>query len=260
MVQGEMESVRQIVLMGLVTWVAGWSAGCAPTGGSAGAATGAPSASREVPQAGATTEPLALRYVALGDSYTIGTSIDFEVRWPNQLVDRLGGADPTLRLVANLGVNGFTSEDVIASELPRLDALRPDFVTLLIGVNDVVQGVPSTTYRTNAGRILDELRARLRADRIVAVGTPDYTVTPQGAAYGDPASQAASIRTNNGILKEVAVARGITFVDIYDLSLRAATDRSLVAGDGLHPSAMQYAFWVDRIEPVVATLLGRPPS
>jgi lysophospholipase L1-like esterase len=244
-----METVRRIVLMGLIAWVAGGVAGCA--------ATGAPSASSEAAGSATTGEPAGLRYVALGDSYTIGTSVAFEGRWPNQLVARLGTAAPTLRLVANLGVNGFTSEDVVASELPRLDALWPDFVTILIGVNDVVQGVPSTTYRTNAGRILDALRARLPAERIVAVATPEYTVTPQGAAFGDPARQAAGIRTNNGILSELADARGVKFVDIYDLSLRASTDRTLVADDGLHPSATQYALWVDRIEPVVGGLLGR---
>jgi lysophospholipase L1-like esterase len=88
----------------------------------------------------------ALRYVALGDSYTIGTSVGEADRWPAQLVRRL--ADPTaepstsrLDLVANLAVNGFAASDVIEVELPRLDALRPDFVTLLIGVNDVVRGV-----------------------------------------------------------------------------------------------------------------------
>jgi lysophospholipase L1-like esterase len=94
-------------------------------------------------------------------------------------------------------------------------------------------------------------------DRIVAVATPDYTVTPQGAAYGDPTLQAAGIRRNNEILRDMAAARGIAFVDIHDLSLRAAGDRSLVADDGLHPSGAQYALWVDRIAPVVAKLLGR---
>ena len=79
-----------------------------------------------------------LRYVALGDSYTIGTSVAEADRWPNQLVARV----PTLELVANLGVNGFTSRDLIEVELPQLDALRPEFITVLIGVNDVVQGVP----------------------------------------------------------------------------------------------------------------------
>jgi lysophospholipase L1-like esterase len=199
-----------------------------------------------------------LRYVALGDSYTIGTATRDETeRWPNQLVARLGPQSPTLHLVANLGVNGFTSRDVIEVELPRLDELRPEFASLLIGVNDVVQGVPEATYRTNAAAILDDLRRRLAANRIVAVATPDYTVTPQGASYGDPTRQAAAIRRTNDILRELATERDIRYVDIHDLSLRALDDRTLVADDRLHPSGAQYALWVERIAPVVEELLGR---
>jgi acyl-CoA thioesterase-1 len=199
-----------------------------------------------------------LRYVALGDSYTIGTATVREgERWPDQLVAALGATPPTLELVGNLAVNGFTSREVIEVELPQLDDLRPAFATVLIGVNDVVQGVRAAGYRANVTQILEELLRRLPADRIVAVATPDYTVTPQGSAYGDPTEQAAGIRANNTILREVASARGIAFVDIHDLSLRAATDRTLVAADGLHPSGRQYALWVERIAPVVGTLLGR---
>ena len=167
---------------------------------------------------------------------------------------RLGG--DALDLVANLAMNGFTSRDVIESELPRLDELRPGFVSLLIGVNDVVQGVGEATYGRNVAAILDDLMGRLSPNRIVAVTTPDYTVTPEGGSYGDPATQAAAIRRANAILREAAVARGITSVDIHDLSLRAAADRSLVAGDGLHPSGAQYALWVERIAPVVEALLA----
>jgi lysophospholipase L1-like esterase len=199
-----------------------------------------------------------LRYVALGDSYSIGTGTrGTGERWPDQLVARLGAEGLNLDLVANLGVNGFTSRDVIDSELPMLSALRPEFATLLVGVNDVVQRVPEATYARNAALILVELLAALPADRIVAVATPDYTVTPQGAAYGDPALQSAGIRRNNEILRAVAMDRGIAFVDIHDVSLGAGGDRSLVAGDGLHPSGAQYSLWVDRIAPVVAGLLAR---
>jgi acyl-CoA thioesterase-1 len=199
-----------------------------------------------------------LRYVALGDSYTIGTATRTDAeRWPDQLVARLGQEPPTLELVANLGVNGFTSRNVIEVELPRLDALRPDFVSLLIGVNDVVRGVPEAAYRTNAAAILDDLLRRLAPDRIVVVATPDYTVTPQGANFGDPAAHSAAIRRNDDVLRELATDRRVTWVDIFDLSLRAGDDRTLVADDGLHPSGAQYALWVDRIEPAVAGLLGR---
>ena len=204
---------------------------------------------------------VALRYVALGDSYTIGTATRGSAeRWPDQLAAALGSEPPTLELVANLGVNGFTSADVIREELPALGGLRPEFASILVGVNDVVQGVPRETYRENVARILDDLLGRLEPDHVIAVSTPDYTVTPAGGDYGEPAAQAAGIRDVNAVLRDLAATRGIAFVDIHDLSLRAADDRSLVADDGLHPSGAQYALWVERIAPAVAGLLGRPAA
>ena len=200
----------------------------------------------------------ALRYVALGDSYTIGTALDSATeRWPEQLVERLRYVDgsPLLELVGNFGVNGFTSGNVIDVELPQLGRLEPQFASLLVGVNDIVQGVPAETYEANAAAILDTLLATLEPSRIVTVATPDYTVTPQGASYGDPATQSAGIRRNNGILERLAAERGIAYVDTFDISLRARTDRRLVARDGLHPSGAQYALWVDRIAPIVEKLL-----
>lgn len=194
-----------------------------------------------------------LRYVALGDSYTIGTSVAEAERWPNQLVVRL----PALTLIGNLGVNGFTSADLIRDELPQLDALRPEIVSLLIGVNDVVQGVPEAAYRRNVERILDDLLRRVGPGRVLVVTTPDYTVTPAGASFGEPAQQAAGIRANNAILSSAAGARGVRVVDIHEISLGASADRGLVAGDGLHPSGKQYGVWVDAIVPAVQELLAR---
>jgi lysophospholipase L1-like esterase len=198
-----------------------------------------------------------MRYVALGDSYTIGISVQEADRWPNQLVAALGAGTPSLplELVANLAANGFTSRDVIEVELPKLDALEPDVVSILVGVNDVVQRVPSDRYRANVALILDDLVTGVDAGRVFAVTTPDYTVTPAGADFGDPASQAEGIREFNRILADEAASRSISVVDIYDVSLRAAAERTLVARDGLHPSGAQYALWVARIAPVVARLL-----
>jgi len=195
----------------------------------------------------------ALRYVALGDSYTIGTSVSASESWPSQLVARV----PALQLIANLGVNGYTSRDLIDAELPALGGLEPQFVTLMIGVNDVVQGMPEAAYRANLQEILDAILASLPTDRVLCVATPDYTVTPQGAAFGSPDQQRAGIERVNQLLGEACVGRGIRFVpEIFAISEAAATDRSLVAGDGLHPSGAQYARWVDAIQPVVEALLG----
>ncbi len=222
------------------------------------AAVGSGSGSREAAADPSTTQPRApLRYVALGDSYTIGTSVGAaDRRFPNQLVAALGSTPPTLALLDNLGVNGYTAADLIRDELPALADLKPEFVTVLIGVNDVVQGVPATAYESRVVTILDALVARLPADRIVTIAVPDYTVTPAGADFGDPVQQHAGIVANNEIMSRLSAARGITYVDIFDISRQAATDRSLVAGDGLHPSGVQYGLWVERIRPVVERLLA----
>ena len=198
--------------------------------------------------------PMGLRYVALGDSYTIGTSVTLAQSWPSQLVARMNGQ---LVLVANLGVNGYSSADLIAAELPALDDLRPQFVTIQIGVNDVVRRVHQVDYQANVELILDELLMRLAPDRILAVATPDYTATPMGGTFGNPAQQRAAIDHFNDVLREAAQARGISFVpDIYETSRRVVADPSLVASDGLHPSGAQYALWVDAILPVVEELLA----
>jgi acyl-CoA thioesterase I len=199
-----------------------------------------------------------LRYVALGDSYTIGTSVPAGERWPDQLVAALAAravGGPRLDLVANLGVNGYTSADLIRDELPALADLRPEFVTVLIGVNDVVQAVPLGVYRANVVLILDALLGRLPADRILAVAIPDYTVTPAGGDYGDPRQQHDAIVAANDTMAGLAEARGIAYADTFDLSLRVATDRTLVADDGLHPSGVQYSLWVERLVPIVEALL-----
>lgn len=193
-----------------------------------------------------------VRYVALGDSYTIGTSVAEAERWPNQLAERVGKLD----LVGNPAVNGYTSADLIDEELPLLDGLQPELVTVLIGVNDVVQGVSDLHYAGNVAIILEELRTRLPAERILCVATPDYTLTPQGAGFGDPAQQSDAIVRVNAILREACEARGMPFVpEIFEISQMVRDDPSMVASDGLHPSGAQYRMWVDAIEPVVAQLL-----
>jgi acyl-CoA thioesterase-1 len=202
-----------------------------------------------------------VRFVALGDSYTIGTSVGSAERWPDQLVKVLReeaagrGATAPLELVGNPAVNGYTTRDVIRDELPQLESLKPEIVSLLIGTNDVIQGVGPSEYVRNLATILDAVIAEVGEGRVFGVTTPDYTVTPAGADYGDPTARARTIGDYNTLFAATLARRGIAVVDIHDISLRAAADRSLVAADGLHPSGRQYGMWVERIAPVVSRIL-----
>ena len=203
-----------------------------------------------------------LRYVAIGDSYTIGTSVAAHESWPAQLVARLAAAPPrtTLALVANHALNGASADSVVRTQLAQVAAERNlGFVSLLVGANDAVQGVPEAVYRADVTTILNALLGRLGPDRILGVETPDYTVTPMGAAFGDPATRRSAIVRCNKVLGELCRERGIRFVEgILAISSEAGLDPTLIAADGLHPSGAQYARWVsERIEPAVRELLGR---
>ncbi len=144
----------------------------------------------------------------------------------------------------------------MAEELPQLDGLDPEFVTLQIGVNDVVRRVSPDQYRENVAAILDDLLTRVDAGRILVVSTPDYTLTPEGPRFGDAERQSGRIERFNEILRDEAEARALRYVDITPVADRVGQDASLVAGDGLHPSGKQYAGWVELIAPHVRKMLS----
>src|SRR5439155_1513737 len=102
---------------------------------------------------------------------------------------------------------GFWRGTEMEDQLPALPGLRPEFVTLMIGVNDVVQGVPDAIYRANIDLILDRILGSVPSGRGLGLATPDYTVSPQGAAFGSP-SQQAGIERVNAILRDGCEERG----------------------------------------------------
>jgi lysophospholipase L1-like esterase len=198
-----------------------------------------------------------VRYVALGDSYSIGTGVEPDEAWPRQLAARL--ADLEVDLIANLAVNGSTAAEVAIEQLPDLESLGPELASVLVGVNDVVQSVPEERYGTRVSEILDGMLQLLPASRVVGVATPDYTASRQGAAYGAPERQRAAILNSNEIMRGACEYRGITFVaEIFDISQELGEGTGMLAADGLHPSAAQYARWVDAIEPAVRAMLALP--
>jgi len=196
-----------------------------------------------------------IRYVALGDSYTIGIGAQMNESWPAVLTNRLQKKGFQVELVSNLGHDGWTSQNLIDGELPQLQQLKPDFVTLLIGVNDWVQGVDVSTFKNHLEYILDELlKAFHNSKRILIVTIPDFSVTPTGKLFAHGRDITLGIKGFNQIIFKEAQSRGLKVVDVFSLSQTMGQDYSLVAQDGLHPSAKEYAQWADLIEPAWESL------
>lgn len=193
------------------------------------------------------TEPL--HYVALGDSYTIGEGVAEADRWPNQLVERLRADGASIELVANPGQTGWTTQQLIDHELPVLTETPVDVVTILIGVNDYVQGVSLAQFEANYRYIIDHTILSVPFDRIILVTIPNFSVTPAGASFGDAKQITKDLKEYNQVIADLADEYDLAVVDIFNL---ASADTVI---DGLHPSPTQYANWVEKIYPAMINAL-----
>jgi acyl-CoA thioesterase I len=187
------------------------------------------------------------RYLALGDSFTIGTGSSPERAFPARLVDRWRSAScaPALE---NVAVNGYTTDDVIATELPAVGTFHPSFVTLAVGANDIVRGSTLEAYRKNVRIILDAVNAS--GARVVVIPQPDWSQSPSALGFGTREALAASITSFNAALADEARAKGATFIDLSPLMKQQANAAQL-ASDGLHPSAEAYDAWAAELARVV---------
>ncbi|MBI4945044.1 MAG: hypothetical protein HY840_01435 [Bacteroidetes bacterium] len=195
-----------------------------------------------------------IRYVALGDSYTICEGASWEKSWPVILTERLSNAGIPIRLIANPSRTGWATQHLIDNELPVFDASSPTFATLLVGVNDWVQGVSEETFCSNLNIILDQVQNKV-GNKLVLITIPDFSVTPDGPKYSKGRNIAEGLTAFNKIIMSEAEKRNLKCVDIFPISQQMKDNPSLVSKDNLHPSAKEYALWEKLIYPVVYELL-----
>jgi len=197
-----------------------------------------------------------IRYVAIGDSYTIGEGASPNESWPALLARHLRTEGVNVDLVANPSVTGWTTHQAIERELPVFRKAKPAFATLLIGVNDWVQGVPAEMFRRDFNYLVNQMLSILPNEkRLLIVTIPDFGVTPAGPNYARGRNISKGIASFNKIIAEESTKRGLRMVEIFELSKEMGSDRSLIAADGLHPSAKAYAEWERVIFPAALDLL-----
>jgi lysophospholipase L1-like esterase len=192
-----------------------------------------------------------LRYLALGDSYTIGESVAEAARWPVQLVARLQAGSVPLAEPQIVAQTGWTTDELIAG----IETAEPhgpfDLVSLLIGVNNQYRGRSQAEYRQQFATLLQQAVsfARDQPHRVIVLSIPDWSVTPF-AAGRDRDQIAAEIDAFNAINRIETERLGAHYVDITPTSRQAQTNPELTAEDGLHPSGQMYAAWVELVLPV----------
>jgi lysophospholipase L1-like esterase len=190
------------------------------------------------------------RYLALGDSYTIGEGVAESERWPEQWARALRAHGVDVAAPRIIARTGWTTDELAAA----MDAAEPlghwDRVSLLIGVNNQYRGRDLDNYRQEFTALLD--RAIALADRhaehVWVLSIPDWGVTPFARSGGhDPARIAKAIDAYNAVAREVSKARGVHWVDITGISRKHGAEVPMLVDDGLHPSGAMYSLWVERI-------------
>ncbi|MBV6644136.1 MAG: SGNH/GDSL hydrolase family protein [Cyclobacteriaceae bacterium] len=187
-----------------------------------------------------------LKFLALGDSYTIGESVDVMDRWPNQVVSLLRDrgylmADPQI-----IAQTGWTTDELEKAIKEKSVQPEYDFVSLLIGVNNQYRGYDINLFKSEfKAHLLQAIKlAKGLRSRVFVLSIPDYGVTPF-AQEKNPQKIAQEINRYNTISRGICQELGVKFFDITEHSRLAAKDQSLVAEDGLHPSKKMYAYWAD---------------
>ena len=199
------------------------------------------------------------RFLALGDSYTIGERVGADERWPVQLAAMLRAAGVPVSEPEIIARTGWTTDELEAG----IGDVRPiggfALVSLLIGVNNQFRGASADEYRAQLKQLLARAIAFAagEAERVIVVSIPDWGATPFAEGM-DRNRIGEEIDTFNAINRDEAASAGARYVNITPGSKLALTDAALVADDGLHPSAKMYRMWAEAVLPEAITALTAP--
>ncbi len=203
----------------------------------------------------ANPESKLFRYLALGDSYTIGQSVCDTCRFPEQLKSKLKTTFPndslSLKIIAT---TGWTTTNLISAINTQNPTSDYDLVTLLIGVNNQYQHKPFSLYEQEFPALVNTAIALAKGDKtnVIVVSIPDYAFTPYGHGAANITTE---IDQYNTFAQNYCVQNNITFVTITDITQQGLMNTDLVASDGLHPSALAYSKFVERILPAAVQAL-----
>ncbi len=191
-----------------------------------------------------------VRFLALGDSYTIGENVAANQRWPAQLGDSLTKRGYDIDEIRYIATTGWRTDNLIqAIKNQNLESQNYNLVSLLIGVNNQYQGRPFSQYQSEFPALLDSAIRYAGGDpsHVFVVSIPDYAYTPFGQQSSNPEAISQALDQYNDYSRQVSADKGVVYFDITPISRLGLLQPSLVAGDNLHPSGLQYTEWVKLI-------------
>jgi lysophospholipase L1-like esterase len=196
-----------------------------------------------------------LRYLALGDSYTIGEGVDESERYPNQTVRLLQEQGIIFSPPTIIAKTGWTTDELAKGiEQAGIEGKTYDFVTLLIGVNNQYRRRNTDNYAEEFSALLSQAItfAGGNPKRVVVISIPDWGVTPFGLKSGRNLTEnAQAIDQFNAVKKSVSESMDVFYIDITEDYRNIGAQETMVVEDLLHPSGLVYHRWALKIQEIL---------
>ena len=202
--------------------------------------------------------PITYKYLALGDSYTIGQSVCETCRFPEQLKTQLQSIIPNATIdLKVIATTGWTTSNLLNAISTQNPASDNDLVTLLIGVNNQFQHKPFALYELEFPQLVNKAIQLAKGDsqNVIVVSIPDYRYSPFGNGTQNPQQISVEIDQYNAFAQQYCLDNNIMFVNITDITRMGLENTDLVASDGLHPSESAYGLFVNRLLPIAKSIL-----
>ena len=197
------------------------------------------------------------KYLALGDSYTIGEKVEEKDNFPNQTVRLLNTPNKRFEEATIIAKTGWTTDE-LQDKLAQVRLAIPfDIVTLLIGVNNQYRGRAADEYAVQFEQLLQQAigYAGGKNNHVIVLSIPDWGVTPF-ASDRDRKKIAEEIDVFNTINKKIAAKHKVHYIDITPFTREATSDLALVAEDGLHPSGKDYKRWAELVAKKIGEIMS----
>ncbi|MBL7764585.1 MAG: SGNH/GDSL hydrolase family protein [Chitinophagaceae bacterium] len=193
-----------------------------------------------------------IKYLALGDSYTIGEGLDPSENFPNQVVRKLLEKGVYIQLEQIIAVTGWTTDELSEAIAVRKPHLRHDWVSLLIGVNNQYRGRSIEEYSWQFYSLLCQaiLFAGGKPERVIILSIPDWGLTPFNVQK-DKVTVSSEIDQFNQINKTWAEHFGCHYIDITMSTREHAELSEYLAEDQLHYSGNEYAIWAEKVVQII---------
>lgn len=201
-----------------------------------------------------TDEVPIVKYLALGDSYTIGQGVQESLRWPNQLTQKLLAHNIEVAKTDIIAETGWRTRDLLDA-MATAEIEDYNLVSLLIGVNNQFSNQSFEIFTVELDILLNKaIRIAGGKERVFVLSIPDYGVTPFG--NNNKEQIAAAIDKYNAFIQQKCKENGVLFIDITSISRQLGDSDGALASDNLHPSGKQYLQWIEKTFPLIKTLLA----